>query len=92
VKQEPKADNDATLGYFLTSSLAGCANRRRHQETGQPNRRLELEGELADSDFSLRISAWGCPLNTRNDAKALSRKTAIETMKPQIDTEQILKY
>ena len=54
-----------------------------YQETGQPNRRLELEGELADLEFGLRISfgsrvsgfgfrisAWGCPLNTRNDAKA----------------------
>ena len=27
-----------------------------YQETGQPNRRLELEGELADLEFGLRIS------------------------------------
>jgi hypothetical protein len=28
---ESKADNETAVGYFPTSSLAGCANRRRHQ-------------------------------------------------------------
>lgn len=31
MKQKPKADKEAALGYSLASSLAGCANRRRHQ-------------------------------------------------------------
>jgi len=51
VKKNPKADNEAALGYVLNSSLAGCANRRRYQGRHQSRGdRFLLAPDLCDGE------------------------------------------